>query len=175
MATAYIGLGSNLGNREANLRMALGAMTRLARVTAVSSLYETDPVGQPQPNFYNAACSIETGLEPLPLLRFLQAIEEEIGRRPSAEHRGPRPVDLDILLYGTEVIESDLLEIPHLRLAERAFALVPLSEIAAEALHPTLGKTVAAILAEIPRDGVRLVAERGWDGGVGLDPEPVKI
>lgn len=175
MTRVCIGLGSNLGNRDANLRMSLRALTRLSRVTAVSSLYDTDPVGMPQPNFYNAACCIETGLEPLPLLRFLRAIEDEVGRRPSSEPGGPRPVDLDILLYGNEVVETDSVVIPHPRLAERAFVLTPLAEIAGDEMHPIMHRTIADIAAGVPRDGVRLVAERGWDGGVGLDSEPVKI
>src|SRR5437867_665789 len=126
MAIAYIGLGSNLGNREANLRMALRLMTRLSRVEAVSALYESDPVGPEQPPYYNAACRIETGLEPLPLLRFLQSIEHEIGRRSGGERWGPRPIDLDLLLYDDRIVDSDDLSVPHPRLSERAFALAPL-------------------------------------------------
>ncbi len=93
MGTAYIGLGANTGNREANLRMALGGLTRMARVEAVSSLYETDPVGsEEQLAFYNAVCRIQTGLEPESLLRLLKTLEHEIGRRPGAERWGPRPI-----------------------------------------------------------------------------------
>ena len=116
MATVYLGLGSNLGNREANLRMALRGLSRMTRLEAVSSLYETEPVGRPfdpaqgrpeQPPFYNAACRIETGLEPRPLLRFLQNLEQEIGRRRGTSRWEPRPIDLDILLYAERTLEEE--------------------------------------------------------------------
>src|SRR5438128_2829803 len=138
MATAYIGLGANTGNREANLRMALSGLTRMARVEAVSSLYETAPVGseEEQPTFYNAVCRIETGLEPESLLRFLKTLEREIGRRPGTERWGPRPIDLDILLYEERIIEGEELDVPHPRLAERAFVLVALAEIAPDTIYP---------------------------------------
>src|SRR5438105_8263295 len=127
MATVYISLGANTGNREANLRMALHGLTRMARVEAVSSLDETDPLGlEEQPAFYNAVCRLETGLEPEALMRFLKTLEHEIGRRPGTERWGPRPIDLDILLYEELIVEGDELEVPHPRLAERAFVLVPL-------------------------------------------------
>ena len=176
MSTVYLGLGANLGNREGNLRMALQGLTRMARVEAVSSLYETDPVGGPeQPPFYNATCRIETGLEPRSLLRFLQNLEQEMGRRPGGPPWGPRPIDLDILLYEERVVEEEGLVIPHPRLAERAFALVPLAEIAAEARHPTLGKTVAELLAAVGEEGVRLVAGQGWDGVAGAAGDTVRL
>src|SRR3990170_2494206 len=120
MATVYVALGANIGNRAANLRTALRGMTRMARVEAVSSLYETEPQGPPQPGSYNAACRIETGLEPAPLLRFLQSLEQEIGRRPGGPRWGPRPIDLDIILYEERVVEEEAPAIPHSRLAERA-------------------------------------------------------
>ncbi len=175
MATVYLALGSNLGNREANLRMAVRAMTRLARVTDASSLYETDPAGPPQPPFCNAAVSLETGLDPLPLLRFLKGIEEEIGRRPGAEPQGPRPIDIDILLYDDTVIETPDVVVPHPRLEERPFVLVPLAEIAGETVHPVLSKTVADLQRAAGEAGVRRVAERGWDGVAGRPPDRVRI
>ncbi len=127
MTAAYIGLGANTGNREANLRMALRGMTRMARIVAVSSLYETEPVGLEGPAFYNAVCRIETGLQPRALLRFLKGLEQEIGRRPGprAAGWGSRPIDIDVLLYGEAVVEDSDLTVPHPRLAERRFALVP--------------------------------------------------
>src|SRR4030042_5181982 len=104
MATVDAGLGSNLGNREANLREALRGMWRMGRLAAVSALYETEPQGGlAQPSFYNAACRLETGLEPRPLLRFLPGLERELGRRPGGERWAPRPIDLDILMDGDRV------------------------------------------------------------------------
>lgn len=172
MATAYIGLGANIGNREANLRMALRAMTRMARVESVSSLYETDPIGavRDQPTFYNAACRIETGLEPESLLRFLKGIEHEIGRRPGGPIGGPRPIDLDILLYDDRVHESADLTLPHPRLAERAFVLVPLAEIAPDARHPQRDETIAQLAEALGKDGVRKIKDAGWDGVAGTQP-----
>lgn len=163
----YIALGSNLGNREANLRMALRGMTRMAQVVAVSALYETVPEGPAQPMFYNAACRLETGLEPRPLLRFLQALEHEIGRRPGAGRNGPRVIDLDVLLYDGRIVDEPGLAVPHARLAERAFMLVPLADIAPDAAHPALGKTIAVLAAGAGATGVRKVADIGWDGVAG--------
>ena len=168
MTAVYLGLGANLGNREANLRMALSAMTRMVRVTAVSALYETDPVGStPQPAFYNAAAAIDAGLDPLPLLRFLQSVEGEVGRRPGAGRQGPRPIDIDILLYGDVTLDDPQLTLPHPRLAARAFVLVPLSEIAGDLLHPPLGRTIWELASDVGSAGVRRVADAGWDGVAG--------
>jgi 2-amino-4-hydroxy-6-hydroxymethyldihydropteridine diphosphokinase len=177
VATVYLGLGSNVGNRQANLRMALRGLTRMARLEAVSSLYETDPVGGPegQPPFYNAACRIETGLEPRSLLRFLQNLEQEIGRRPGGPQWGPRPVDLDILLYEERVVEEEGLSIPHPRLAERAFVLVPLAEIAADVRHPVSRRTVAELARAVGDKGVAPIAGAGWDGVAGAEPETIRL
>ena len=165
MAIVYLGLGSNLGNREANLRAALRGLWRRGRVEAVSSLYETEPVGRSgQPLFYNAACLWETGLEPMPLLRFLQGLEHELGRRPGEERWAPRPIDLDVLLCGDRIVDEEGLTIPHPRLAERPFVLAPLAEIAADARHPVVGKTIAELLAVAGTEGVRRIAEAGWAG-----------
>jgi 2-amino-4-hydroxy-6-hydroxymethyldihydropteridine diphosphokinase len=170
MATVYLGLGANIGNREANLRMALRGLTRMARVEAVSSLYETDPVGAvQQPAFYNAVCRIETGLEPESLLRFLKSLEHEIGRRPGGPAGGPRPIDLDILLYDDRTLESEDLTIPHPRLAERAFVLVPLAEIAPDARHPQREETIAKLTEAVAKEGVRRIKEAGWDGVTGSE------
>src|SRR3990172_4582359 len=96
VSTVYLGLGANLGSREANLRAALRGLWRMGRVEAVSSLSEGEPVGPKQPAFLNAACRFETGLEPCPLLRFLQSLEHELGRRPGGERWGPPPIYLDV-------------------------------------------------------------------------------
>ncbi len=176
MSAVYLGLGSNLGNREANLRMALRGLTRMARLEAVSSLYETDPLAeQEQPPFYNAACRIETGLEPRSLLRFLQSLEHEVGRRPGGPRWGPRPIDLDILLFEERVLEEEGLVVPHPRLTERAFVLAPLAEIAAGVRHPSLGKTVGEMLAAISQEGVRRIAAAGWDAVLGAEGETVRL
>jgi 2-amino-4-hydroxy-6-hydroxymethyldihydropteridine diphosphokinase len=130
--TAYIALGSNLGDREANIRRALEllATSEGVRLDRVSTLIESDPVlVTEQPRFINGVCSIETTLAPLALLRRLQEIEREVGRRPTYRY-GPRIVDLDLLLYGDERIDEPDLQVPHPRLGERAFVLGPLEEIA---------------------------------------------
>jgi 2-amino-4-hydroxy-6-hydroxymethyldihydropteridine diphosphokinase len=130
---AYIGLGANLGEREATLRRALErlASTHGVAVVGVSSFRETDPVGNvDQPRFVNAAAEIETSLGPRELLDRLLEVERSLGRDRSREERwGPRTVDLDLLLYGDETVREAGLEIPHARLAERAFVLEPLLEL----------------------------------------------
>ena len=171
MATVLLGLGANIGNREANLRMALRGLTRMARVEAVSSLYETDPIGsvKDQPPFYNAASRIETGLEPESLLRFLKTLEHEIGRRTGGPLGGPRPIDLDILLYEDRLHESADLTVPHRRLAERAFVLVPLAEIASDVRHPADGKSIADLAQGMTTEAVRQIKPAGWDGVAGSE------
>ena len=164
--TVYLGLGSNLGNRAANLRMALRLLAPLCRVEAISCLYETEPVGvQGQPPYYNAVCRAVTGLDPGALLRHLKNVEYEVGRRPSpgGPRWAPRPIDLDILFYGDAVIEEAGLKVPHPRLAERAFVLAPLAELCPTFSHPTLGKKVQELLAGVSLGGVRLIAPAGWE------------
>jgi len=163
MATVYLALGSNLGDRSENLRMALRGLTRMARIDAVSSLHRSVPEGPPQPDYYNAVCRLVTGLEPEPLLRLLQALEHEIGRRRGGERHGPRPIDLDILLYDDQVIDSEALSVPHPRMWERAFVMRPLAEIAPEARHPESGKTAGEVSAAMDAGGLSVMAERGWD------------
>jgi 2-amino-4-hydroxy-6-hydroxymethyldihydropteridine diphosphokinase len=162
----YLGIGSNLGNRAANLRMALRYLPPLARVEEISSLYETAPLGgEEQPPFYNAVCRISTGLGPEALLRHLKQIEFAIGRRPGPRW-GPRPIDLDILLCGDRVLEQEGLIVPHPLLAERAFVLVPLAELAPDLRHPVLGKPVGELLSALDQaalSGVRRIEPRGWE------------
>ena len=131
MAVAYLGLGSNLGDRGANLRGALERLEELGPLR-VSSFRETEPVGiTDQPSFLNAAVELETELSPQDLLARLLAIEGELGRDRSRERRwGPRTIDLDLLLYGDEVLDEPGLTVPHPRLAERLFVLEPLHELA---------------------------------------------
>jgi 2-amino-4-hydroxy-6-hydroxymethyldihydropteridine diphosphokinase len=130
---AYVGLGSNLGEREATLREALTRLSELdgVAVVAVSSFRETDPVGNAdQPRFVNAAAELETSLGPRELLERLLEVERSLGRDRTREERwGPRTVDLDLLLYGDETVGEPGLEVPHPRLAERAFVLQPLVEL----------------------------------------------
>ena len=130
---AYVGLGSNLGDREATLRQALEALgsTEGIEVVAVSSFRQTDPVGVvDQPRFVNAAATLETSLPPRELLERLLDVERALGRDRETEERwGPRTVDLDLLLYEDETIDEPGLEVPHPRLAERAFVLEPLLEL----------------------------------------------
>jgi 2-amino-4-hydroxy-6-hydroxymethyldihydropteridine diphosphokinase len=149
---AYIGLGSNLGDRELKLLMAVAELGKLpgTKVTALSAFYETEPVGGvPQDNFYNAVARISTTLSPLELLDALKRIETEVFHRVDSGHWGPRSMDLDILLYGELVLRSDRLTIPHPRLAERRFVLQPLSDIARKLVHPTLGVSISQLLAAL--------------------------
>jgi 2-amino-4-hydroxy-6-hydroxymethyldihydropteridine diphosphokinase len=164
MATAYVGLGSNLGDRVATLREAVRRLAGLGRLAAVSSLYETAPVGYlEQPLFLNAAVALETELTPVALLHELLQIERDLGRVRTFRN-APRTLDLDLLLMDGMVLESADLTLPHPRLSERAFVLVPLAEIAPEAWHPGLAVSAAEMLhALTDRGGVRRLAGQGWE------------
>jgi 2-amino-4-hydroxy-6-hydroxymethyldihydropteridine diphosphokinase len=149
---AYIGLGSNLGDRELRLLSGVAELGRLpgTRVTALSHFYETEPVGSvPQDSFYNAVARIATTLPPLALLAELKRLEVEVFHRVPSGHWGPRSMDLDILIYGDLVLSGERLTIPHPGLAERRFALQPLADIAPALVHPSLGKTIAELLASL--------------------------
>ncbi len=152
---AYIALGSNLGDRELNLLRAVGEIGKLpsGRVTGLSPFYETSPVGvSDQPSFYNAALRLSTAMSPHELLARLQQIESAVFRRTRTVRWGPRSIDLDLLLYGNEVIDDEALTVPHPRMAERRFVLQPLCDIAPDIVHPVLGLSMADLLAGLRSD-----------------------
>lgn len=142
MVTIYLGLGSNLGDRAQNIHEALQRLKKTIRLVQISSLYETEPVGPAaQPWFLNLVCRGETDLAPEALLHLVKRIEREMGRKKGLRF-GPRLIDIDILFYDDLVISTPQLEIPHPRLHERGFTLVPLCEMAPELVHPLLGMTI---------------------------------
>jgi len=150
---AYIGLGSNLGEREALLKAAIEQLAALpeTRLGRVSSLYDTAPVGElDQPNFLNAVAQIETELTARQLLWNLLLVERRLGRVRHASRRyGPRTIDLDLLFHGDLVLDTPDLTLPHPELHRRAFVLVPLAEIEPGLMHPTLGLTIAELLERV--------------------------
>ena len=149
--TAYIGLGSNLENPAAQIARAIDALETLphTQFRAVSNFYRNPPMGpQDQPDFVNAVLAIETGLSPRALLNAMQTIEQAHGRARSVQRWGPRTIDLDLLVYGDELLSEDQLEVPHPGIAERAFVLVPLAEIAPQLAIPALAP-LSTLLAAV--------------------------
>ena len=162
--TVYLGLGSNLGDREAHLERGLAALgARGVRITALSSIYETEPVGGPaQGPYLNLVASAETALSPEALMQVALEAEAEAGRVRGVRN-APRTLDVDILFYGALVLRTGSLTVPHPRLHERRFVLVPLAELAPQLRHPGLGRTVAELLAACP-DHSRVEARPGRVG-----------
>lgn len=159
MTVVVIALGSNLGDRAANLRHAVDRLVaNNITVTGRSSIWETPPVPADQPEFLNAVVVAETELAPLDLLHALKTIEYDLGRRPGRRW-GPRPIDLDILFYGDEAIDGPDLTVPHPRIAERAFVLAPLAEVVSGPL-PILGETAQSLLAAIGLQGAVRTQDR---------------
>ncbi len=152
LSSAYVGLGSNRGGRLGYLRDAVAALSeRAGEVKAVSSVYETEPVGVTnQPPFLNAAVQVDTPMSARAFFETLQETERRLGRRPS-QRWGPREIDLDLLLFGSRCIESGGLTIPHPRMLQRRFVLEPLAEIAPDAVHPRLGGRISDWLASLSR------------------------
>lgn len=158
--TVYLGLGANIGDKAANCLQALEEISASdhSHLHAVSSLYKTEPVGyEKQDWFINCVAGVATTLSPRPFHAFLQGIEQRMGREKTFR-MGPRIIDLDILLYGNEVVDEADLVIPHPRLHERGFVLVPLAELAPDLLHPILKKNVRDLLKQSGQKGVELYA-----------------
>jgi 2-amino-4-hydroxy-6-hydroxymethyldihydropteridine diphosphokinase len=169
MAHVFVGLGTNLGDREAQLRAAEAQLRGILTSLRGSRVYETEPWGvTEQPRFLNRVVEGETDLSPLALLEALQGIEREMGRVRDVRY-GPRTIDLDLLLYGDMTLETPGLEIPHPRLHERRFVLVPLAELAPDVIHPRLNRSIRELLESIPDDGgVRLyVSQNRGDSATG--------
>lgn len=153
--TVYLSLGSNVGDREVNLRTAIEKLARLGEVLAVSSFYETEPMEfTAQPWFLNCAVALRTELMPKLLLSKTLAIEQQMGRRRS-QPKGPRTIDIDILLFGNSVIHTPQLDVPHVAMHERRFVLEPLAEIAPEVRHPVFKRTMRELLQTLPANAGR--------------------
>ena len=161
---AFLGLGGNLGDPPAQFSAALALLGESGvEIIRRSSLYESPPLGPPQPNYVNAVVEVETALEPSALLLKILSVEQQLGRRRDRRW-GPRPLDIDILLYGGSAVSAPGLTVPHPGLATRAFVLVPLAELEPAVRHPASGRTVEELLALLSGDEVASVRrlDRRW-------------
>jgi 2-amino-4-hydroxy-6-hydroxymethyldihydropteridine diphosphokinase len=166
METAYLSIGSNMGNREELLKKAIQSLAECPdiEIDKISSIYETDPVGvTDQPLFLNLAIKLKTSLSPRALLSKLHEVEEELERKRIRKW-GPRTIDLDILLYNGVSIQTEVLEIPHPRMLERAFVLIPLSEVAPDDIYPGGSISLHQVLCEQrDKEGVRIWKKTDWE------------
>lgn len=154
----YLGLGSNLGDRDAHLHAALAALQPGVTLTRLSSVYDTAPLlVTDQPRFHNMVCEGQTGLAPLDLLQYVKAIEARLGRAPGGPRYGPRMIDIDLLFYDQLVLQSPELTLPHPRIPERAFVLAPLSEIAPQLRYQPLGLRVDQLSQRVSGDDIVLL------------------
>lgn len=171
MTVAYVALGGNQGDRLAHLERAVSEMAKSVTVTALSKIYETEPLGfADQPWFLNAVVAVDTELSARALLAILQEIELKLGKATPFLN-GPRTLDLDMLLYGDEVIDGPTLVVPHPRMHERAFVLRPLADVAGHVVHPTIGKAIRELLIELD-DQAKV---RAWHGAPKVFPRQAEV
>jgi len=158
----YLGLGSNLGDRQTNIEKALKLLNDTLQIELVSSIYETEPVGYvEQPMFLNVVCRGQTEIGPLQLLSLVKGIEASLGRVSSFPN-APRTIDVDIIFYGDMIMQTPELTIPHPRLEERAFVLIPILDIAHDLCHPVSGESVKDLAARVQgREGVKKIGKLG--------------
>jgi 2-amino-4-hydroxy-6-hydroxymethyldihydropteridine diphosphokinase len=163
MATVYLSLGTNLGQRRQNLERAVAGLGEVMEITAVSPIYQTPPWGlTDQPDFLNLCLEATTDLTPHQLLHFNQQLEKRIGRIKEI-HWGPRLIDIDILFYDDISSCSEKLTIPHPQIGQRAFVLVPLADIAPDLVHPQTGQTVREMVAQVDTSGVVAIRlQKSW-------------